>query len=286
MTRWIEQDRAVVFFDLETTGTNAKTDRIVEIALIRIEPNGIESTFHSLVNPGIPIPIETTRVHGISDQDVATAPSFQEIAERVAAFMGDSDIAGFNVVRFDLDLLVAEFQRVGVPFDREGRRAFDAMTIYHQRERRDLSAAHLFYCEKPLENAHSALADTQASLRIMRAQFDRYPDLPTDPDELNKVCNKPRHPDAIDRDAKLIRKNGEPVLNFGQKHAGEPLRVIAETDRGYLEWIAGRGDFSPEVKAVVAEVLAECKARAAAGKLERRSTSMRGSRSEMSEEEA
>jgi DNA polymerase-3 subunit epsilon len=257
MARWINQDRPVVFFDLETTGTNRTTDRIVEIGLIRMEPNGTERIFNSLVNPGIPIPEEATKVHGITDEKVTASPTFQAIADDINALMDKADIGGFNVARFDLDLLITEFKRINVDFDMADRRIFDALNIYHDREPRDLQAAHRFYCGEPLKDAHSALADTKATIRVLRGQFEKYPDLPTDPDMLHAECNKPRHPDAIDREAKLIMRNGEPTINFGQKYPGIPLYEIAKKDPGFLDWIVSKGDFSPEVKTVVADILCD-----------------------------
>jgi DNA polymerase-3 subunit epsilon len=255
MARWINQDRPVVFFDLETTGTNRTTDRIVEIALVRIDAKGAERTFHSLVNPGIPIPEEASKVHGITDEAVKTAPAFKNLATEILAFMQNADLAGFNIARFDIEVLAAEFDRASAEFTTAERRIFDALNIYHDREPRDLQAAHRFYCGTPLEDAHSALADTKATIRVLRGQFERYPDLPTNPDELHAECNKPRRPDAIDREAKLIMRNGEPTINFGQKYPGVSLIDIAAKDPGFLDWMVFRGDFSPEVKAVVADVL-------------------------------
>lgn len=257
MAHWLDQDRPVVFFDLETTGINRTADRIVEIGLVRIEKNGMERMFHSLVNPGIPIPEDAAKVHGITDAKVASSPTFKDIAGEIIALMDNADIAGFNVARFDAEMLVAELQRIGIEFSMTGRRVFDALAIFHDREPRDLSAAHLFYCGAPLDGAHSALVDAKAAVRVLRGQFMKYPDLPTNPDELHAACNKPKRPDAIDREGKLILKDGEPILNFGQKYPGVALRTIAERDPGFLDWMVSRGDFSAEVKTVVAGILCD-----------------------------
>lgn len=246
MKRWISADRPIVFFDLETTGISKATDRIIEIGVVHVDVKGTERTFQSYVNPGIPIPEGATRVNGITDAMVADAPTFKDISEELLALMDGADLGGFNVIRFDIELLAAEFLRHGHAFDMTGRRVFDALTIYHARERRDLSAAHEFYCNAPLEGAHSALADARASLNVLRGQFERYDDLPTNPDQLHALCNR----------SKLVMMDGEPALNFG-KYPGIKLSVIAESDPSYLDWIVSKGDFPLDVKTPVADVLCE-----------------------------
>lgn len=248
-------DRPLVAFDLETTGTDTERDRIVEIALIRVEPLGLRREFATRVNPGVPIPPEATRVHGISDADVAGAPRFAEIAAEVVALLEGADLAGFNTGRFDLPLLLREFERAGVQLDLAGRRHVDACRIFHQRERRDLTAAVAFYTGQSHAGAHSALADARATLEVLDGQFDRYPDLPRDLNALHKISN-PDEGRFIDRTRKFgWNEAGEPAIAFG-RHRWRSLRELAQIDPGYLEWIARSADFANDARQIASEALA------------------------------
>lgn len=253
--RNLDLDRPLVCLDLETTGTDLQRDRIVEIALVRVEPDGTRQEFVARVNPGIAIPFDATRVHGIADADVREAPRFAEIAPQVAALLEGADLAGFNTGRFDVPLLLAEFERAGVNLDLAGRRHLDACVIFHAKERRDLTAAYAFYCGKTHEGAHSALADARATLEILDGQLARYPDLPRDIDGLHKVSN-PHEGRYIDRTRKFEWTAGnEPAVAFG-RHRGRPLREVVADDRGYLEWIARSPDFADDARRIASEALA------------------------------
>ena len=252
----LQLDRPLVCFDLETTGTDVLQDRIVQIALIRIEPGGSRRTFSTLVNPERPIPPAATAVHGIEDADVLTAPAFGQVLPEVLDILTGADLAGFNFIRFDLPLLEIEVERAAGRLELEGRRLLDAMTIFHRQEPRNLEAAVRFYCGRELDDAHSAVADAEASLAVLDAQLARYADLPRDADGLHAFCNQDSGR-FVDRTRKLRwDDHGEAVLNFG-KNQGKSLRAMAgdPEERRYLEWMLGK-DFSPEVQAILRKALA------------------------------
>ena len=246
-------ERPLAVLDLETTGTNVFTDRIVEVAAVKVHPDGRRESFVARVNPQQPIPAQATAVHGITDADVANAPKFAEVAPALGAFLAGCDLAGFGVVRFDVPLLAQEFRRVGIEWNPTQMRLLDAQRIFHLREPRDLTAAMAFYCGRPHEGAHSAVADTEAALQVLEAQFERYADLPRDVAELARLCSA-RDPDSIDAEGKLRWRDGEAVIAFGQK-SGIKLRDMAANEPGYLRWMLNK-DFSPEVKTVVRDALA------------------------------
>jgi DNA polymerase III subunit epsilon len=239
--------RPIVFFDLETTGVDIAKDRIVQIAALRLSPDGREEIRTRLINPGIPIPAAATAIHGITDATVAGEPRFADLARGIADFFGGADIAGFNSNRFDLPLLVEEFGRCAIAFPAEGTKLVDVQTIYHRKEERTLSAAYRFYCEGTLEHAHDAEADVRATLEVFRRQLDRYEDLGTTVDEIHAFCNS----DAIvDFGRKLIRnERGEIIYAFG-KNRGKPVMADPE----YAEWML-RGDFPESTKTVLRALL-------------------------------
>lgn len=246
-------DRPLVAFDLETTGTDPLQDRIVEIAIIRLEPAGPQQSFRSLVNPQMPIPPEATRIHGISDQDVADQPTFAQLAAHVARLLDGADLAGFNSIRFDQPFLAQEFLRAQVAVVWEGRRHLDALRIYHIKERRDLSAAVRFYCGRELQGAHSALADAAATLEVLDAQLARYDDLPRDVGQLHQLCNT-ADPRFLEPSRKLEwNREGKASISFG-RHRGRSLEELAEKEPDYLRWIVAQ-DFTPEVKKIASEAL-------------------------------
>ena len=245
--------RPLVVFDIESTGTNRRTDRIIDLALIRLLPDGRQEEHVFRVNPGVPIPAEATAVHGITDEDVKNHPSFKEVAPRLAELLQDCDLAGFNVVGFDIPMLEEEFQRAGVPFNMLGRRVIDAQRVFHRKVPRDLTAAVAYYTGGDHPGAHGAMADTQATLRVLEAQLERYPDLPREVDGLDAFC-RPREPGWADREGKLKWVEGQLVLNFG-KHQGRLLREMAREEPGFLKWML-KGDFTPEVKDIVRNALA------------------------------
>ncbi|MBE0566118.1 MAG: 3'-5' exonuclease [Krumholzibacteria bacterium] len=248
-------DRPLVAFDLETTGVDVDRDRIVQIGLVRLEPGGTSRTWNRLVNPERPIPAEATAIHGISDDDVRDQPTFAQLTAEVETWLAGADLAGFNSTRFDLPLLQAELRRAGSALAFAGARHLDAMSIFHQMERRDLTAAYRFYCGKELTGAHDALADVTATLEVLDAQLERYAELPRDLDALHRFCN-PDEGRFVDRTRKFIwNDEGEAVFTFG-KVAGRTLQEVAagRETRGFLEWMLGK-DFSAEVKAIVRDAL-------------------------------
>ncbi len=252
LARRLQLTRPLAFIDLETTGTNVAVDRIVEIAILRLMPDGASELRTKRVNPAMPIPPESIAVHRITDEDVRYEPEFWELAGSLAKYLEDCDFAGFGVVRFDIKLLEAEFRRAKVPFSMDGRYVVDAMAIFFDREPRNLSAAVRFYCGKDLEDAHAAREDVLASLEVLAAQFDRYEGLPASLPELGAVGVR-REPNWIDPDGKLVRVGGETAIGFG-KYRGRTLASLRADDPGYLRWILS-GDFSPEVKAMVRDSL-------------------------------
>lgn len=252
LARRLQLARPLAFIDLETTGTNVAVDRIVEIAILRLMPDGASELRTKRVNPAMPIPPESIAVHRITDEDVRYEPEFWELAGSLAKYLEDCDFAGFGVVRFDIKLLEAEFRRAKVPFSMDGRYVVDAMAIFFDREPRNLSAAVRFYCGKDLEDAHAAREDVLASLEVLAAQFDRYEGLPASLPELGAVGVR-REPNWIDPDGKLVRVGGETAIGFG-KYRGRTLASLRADDPGYLRWILS-GDFSPQVKAMVRDSL-------------------------------
>ncbi len=206
--------RPIVFFDLETTGTNITHDRIVEISLIKVMPDGTEVEKTRRLNPEMPIPAEATAIHHITDEDVASEPTFRQIANSLAQMLKGCDIAGFNSNRFDIPLLDQEFQRAGVAFDLSNARFIDVQTIYHKKEPRTLVAAYRYYCDKDLEAAHSANADTRATLEVLKAQLERYDDLPDTVDALSEFASANRNVDLAGR--LIYDEQHREVINFGK----------------------------------------------------------------------
>ena len=245
-------ERPMVVFDLETTGLDIQKDRIVEIACVKLQMDGGRTTLTYRINPGIPIPEAASQVHGIYDHDVANAPGFVEVADELAQFLTGCDFSGFNLERFDLPLLKNEFERTGKAFPTEAVHIVDVHKVFILKEPRDLSAAYRFYCNKNLDNAHSAEADATATADILLAQVEHYDDLPSNVAQLHAFCHTPR-PGWVDADGKLRWKDGEPVLSFG-KHKNRSLKELASDERGYLQWIAG-ADFSSEFIGIIKDAL-------------------------------
>lgn len=233
-----------MFFDLETTGTNIMHDRIVEISMIKVYPDGEDRQRTIRVNPGCHIPEEATAIHGITDEDVANAPHFKDIAESLAESFLGCDIAGFNSNRFDVPMLAEEFARAGVDFDFTAPRYIDVQTIFHKKEQRTLTAAYRFYCDKNLEDAHSANADTRATYEVLLAQLDRYDDLPNDIEGLAQYSSQTRNVDLMGR--LVYDDQRREVINFG-KYKGQLAEDVLSRDTGYLGWIL-QGDFPSDTK--------------------------------------
>ena len=248
----LQLTRPIVCFDLETTGIDPATDRIVEISILRVEPDGARQVRTRRINPGRPIPEGATAVHGISDEDVADAPPFRQVAKGLLELLDGADLAGFNVARFDIPLLDREFRDCGLKPGLDQRRVVDSMTIFHRMEPRDLSAATRFYLGREHTGAHGAEADVAASFEILEAQLERYEDLPDGVDALDAWIR--RVPDnAADQSGKFVKENGRVVFNFG-KHKGKPLADIAASAPDYLKWILG-SDFPDDAKRFVREAL-------------------------------
>jgi DNA polymerase-3 subunit epsilon len=240
----------LVFFDLETTGVNIASDRIVEISWLKIFPGGEEKGNTFLVNPTIPIDPGATAIHGITDEDVKDAPTFREIARNLANEFEGCDFAGYNSNKFDIPLLAEEFLRAEVDFDMSKRKLLDIQVIFHKMEQRTLSAAYKFYCEKILVDAHSAEADTRATYEILKAQLDRYGNLENDVDFLSEFSTQTQNVDFAGRI--VYNDEGVEVFNFG-KYKGEPVEDILQRDSGYFGWIMN-GDFPLYTKKVLTNI--------------------------------
>lgn len=245
--------RSVVVLDLETTGTWVEKDRIVEIGMIRISPDGTRQNYIKRVNPGMPIPPNVTRIINITDDDVKDKPKFKDIAKEALDFIGSSDLAGFNILRFDLPLLEREFYDAGLSFQWRDRDIYDAQKIYHIHEKRDLMAAYLLYCGGKLENAHSALADAEAAADILAAQIKRYGSEEKGIESIRDLDYE-RSSDYFDKERKFCWWNGELYPMFGKHGRKKHIKDIAKEDREYLEWVLTK-DFSPEIKTMIKKAL-------------------------------
>jgi DNA polymerase III subunit epsilon len=241
----------ILFFDIESTGLNVATDRIVEICAVKVMINGDQEVKTRRINPTIPISAEAQAVHGISNEDVKDCPTFNQIAKSFAQWMTGCDIAGYNSIKFDIPLLSEEFLRAGVDFDFRKRRMIDVQNIFHKLEQRTLSAAYKFYCHKNLDNAHSAEADTVATYEILKAQLDHYPDeLKNDMDFLAEFSTKNRFVDYAGRI--ILNDKDIPIFNFG-KHKGVPVDQVLEREPSYYAWMMN-GDFTLDTKKKLTEL--------------------------------
>lgn len=240
----------IVFFDLETTGTSIVHDKIVEISYLKIWPNGKEESKTLRINPEMPIPQEASDVHHITDEDVANCPTFKQIAKQLAQKIEGCDLAGFNSNRFDIPLLAEEFLRAEIDIDLKRRKFVDVQTIFHKKEQRTLSAAYQFYCDKELVGAHGAEADTKATYEVLKAQLDRYSDLPNDIDFLSNYSSFNKNVDFAGRF--IYDENGCEVINFG-KYKGRKLVDILKNDPGYYGWMM-QGDFTLDTKRVLTQI--------------------------------
>ena len=241
----------IVFFDLETTGTNINSDRIVEICYLKVYPNGNEESKTMRINPEMHIPEASTAVHGIHDEDVADCPRFKDVAASIARDIEGCDLGGFNSNRFDIPVLAEEFLRAGVDIDLNRRKFVDVQVIYHKLEQRTLSAAYKFYCHKNLEDAHTAEADTRATYEVLQAQLDRYPDvLKNDISFLADYSSFNRNVDFAGR--MVYDDKGVEVFNFG-KYKGVPVAEVLRKDPGYYSWIL-QGDFTLNTKQMLTRI--------------------------------
>lgn len=242
--------RPIIFFDLETTGVNTSRDRIVEISLVKVMPDGEEIIKTRRINPEMPIPAEATAIHHISDEDVKDCPTFRQIAKSLYQFMLGCDFGGFNSNRFDLPMLVEEFLRAGVDVDFKNRKFIDVQNIFHQMEQRTLVAAYKFYCDKDLTEAHSAEADTLATYEVLKAQLDRYDILENDIEALAKFSSRGETADYAGRIG--YNERGDEVFTFG-KHKDRVVSEIFATDPSYYAWLMN-GDFPAYTKKIFTEI--------------------------------
>lgn len=240
----------LVFFDLETTGTNIISDRIVEICYLKVYPNGNEEAKNLRINPGMHIPEGASAVHHIYDDDVKDCPTFKEVANSIANTLEGSDLAGFNSNRFDIPLLAEEFLRAGVDIDLSKKKFIDVQVIFHRQEQRTLTAAYKFYCGKNLDDAHSALGDTKATYEVLQAQLDRYPDLQNDVTFLSEYSSFNKNVDFAGR--MIYDENGVEIFNFG-KYKGMPVAEVLRRDPGYYSWIE-TSDFTLNTKAMLTKI--------------------------------
>jgi DNA polymerase-3 subunit epsilon len=252
----------LVFFDLETTGMNISRDRIIELAMVKLMPNGEQYTRTDRVHPEMPIPAESSMIHGIYDEDIKDAPTFKSIAKQLARFLEGCDLSGFNIIRFDVPVLVEEFLRAGVEFDVSNRKLVDAQKIFHLMEKRTLGAALKFYCDKDLEDAHSAEADTIAAFEVLVAQVERYLDKPVIDAQGNQIgiikndmeiLHNITASSIVDLAGRIVlNDNGVEVFNFG-KHKQRPVMEVFDREPAYYDWMM-RGDFPLDTKRKLTEI--------------------------------
>lgn len=242
--------KPIIFFDLETTGTNILIDRIVEVSYIKVMPSGAETERTIRVNPGMPIPAEATAVHHITDDDVKDKPTFRQIAQELANEFQGADLAGFNSNRFDIPMLMEEFIRAGVNVDLSRRKFVDVQTIFHKMEQRTLTAAYKFYCGKDLTEAHSANADTRATYEVLKAQLDHYPTLQNDIEYLSEFSSQNKNVDLMGRI--IYNADHKEVFNFG-KYKGQLVEDVFRRDTGYYSWMM-QGEFPANTKQVITNI--------------------------------
>ena len=240
----------IVFLDLETTGVDPSRDRIVEISLVKVMPDGTKEVKTRRINPEMPIPPAATAVHGITDEDVKDCPRFREIAKSLAAYIEGCDFGGFNSNKFDIPVLAEEFLRAGVDVDLKKRKMVDVQNIFHKMEQRTLVAAYKFYCDKDLENAHSAEADTLATYEVLMAQLDRYEELKNDIDFLADFSSRSQFVDYAGRI--VYDEKGVEVFNFG-KHKGRSVAEVFREEPSYYSWMKN-GDFPKDTQKVITEI--------------------------------
>jgi DNA polymerase-3 subunit epsilon len=246
----LQLTQPICFIDLETTGINVSLDKIVEIAIVKIMPDGTKQIKRKLVNPEMPIPKVATDIHGISDAMVKEAPTFKQIANEIKQFIELSDLAGYNSNRFDIPMLNEEFLRAGISVNIENRKLLDVQKVYHMMEQRTLSAAYKFYCNKNLEDAHSAEADASATWEILEAQLEKYPQMGNTVETVVKFTGEDQ---IIDFARRFVFENGVEVFNFG-KHKGKPVIQVLKEEPQYYDWIM-KGDFALHTKQKLTEIL-------------------------------
>lgn len=245
--------KPIAFFDLETTGINIASDRIVEIAILKIHPDETKESRVEKINPTIPIPIEASQIHGIYDKDVADKPTFSALSKELNEFLSGCDLAGYNSNYFDIPILIEEFYRSGIEFEIEGRKCVDVLSIFKKMEQRNLTAAFKFYCGKDLNNAHSAEADTNATYEVLLAQLSKYDSLQNDVSYLHDLTFQNRN---LDFEGKIIKnEKGVELINFG-KHKGKAINELLKNEPSYFDWML-KQDFSMYTKKILKNIMAK-----------------------------
>jgi DNA polymerase-3 subunit epsilon len=245
----LQLTRPLAVIDLETTGINLASDRIIEIAIIKILPDGTQATKHKLINPEMSIPQASSDIHGITNEKVKDAPNFKQVANELKQFLDNCDLAGYNSNRFDIPLLVEEFLRIGMEFDTKGRKLLDVQRVFHMMEQRTLSAAYRFYCSKNLDGAHSAQIDAGATWEILEAQLLKYPQLGNDVESILKFTGED---EIIDFARRFAMENGVEIFNFG-KHKGRSVAEVLKIEPQYYDWMM-KGDFPMHTKQKLTEI--------------------------------
>jgi len=246
----LQLTRPLAFIDLETTGVNISLDRIVEIAIVKINPDGTQQVKRKLINPMMPIPKGAIDVHGITDDMVKDAPVFKQVANEIKQFIDHCDIGGYNSNRFDIPMLIEEFLRAGIDFSTDGRKLVDVQKVFHMMEQRTLSAAYKFYCQKTLDGAHSAEVDATATWEVLEAQVERYPQIGNTVESIVKFTGED---EIVDFARRFVRENGVEVFNFG-KHKGKPVTQVLKEEPQYYDWMM-KGDFPMNTKQKLTEIL-------------------------------
>ncbi len=245
----LQLSKPLAIIDLETTGINLGSDRIVEIAIVKIQPDGTKLVKRKLLNPEMPISQVSVDVHGITNEMVKDAPTFKQVANEIKQFLDNCDLAGYNSNRFDIPMLAEEFLRVGLDFEFKGRRLIDVQKVFHMMEQRTLSAAYKFYCNKNLEDAHSAEADASATWDILQAQIEKYPQLGNSVESILKILGEEN---IVDFARRMVMENGVEVFNFG-KHKGRAVADVLKAEPQYYDWMM-KGDFPMHTKQKLTEI--------------------------------
>ena len=246
----LQLTRPLAFIDLETTGVNISTDRIVEIAIVKIGTDGTRQVKRKLINPQIPIPASSSAIHGITDDMVKEAPTFKQAANELKQFIDSCDLGGYNSNRFDIPMLLEEFLRIGMDFSIDGRKLVDVQKVFHMMEQRTLSAAYKFYCQKSLDGAHSAEVDAVATWEVLEAQVERYPQIGNTVESIVKFTGED---DIVDFARRFVKENGIEIFNFG-KHKGKPVVQVLKEEPQYYDWMM-KGDFAMNTKQKLTEIL-------------------------------
>jgi len=246
----LQLTKPIAFIDLETTGINISTERIVEIAIVKISPDGTQLVKRKLINPQMPIPKASSDIHGITDEMVKDAPTFKQAANEIKQFIDNCDLAGYNSNRFDIPMLIEEFLRSGLEFTLDGKKLLDVQKVFHMMEQRTLGAAYKFYCNKSLENAHSAEVDATATWEVLEAQVERYPQIGTTVESIVKFTGED---DIVDFARRFVKENGIEIFNFG-KHKGKPVTQVLKEEPQYYDWMM-KGDFPMNTKQKLTEIL-------------------------------